>query len=126
MLKGMTKRVLVTGAAGFIGRHALRSLTVRGFSVHAVLGPGDPVPEGDVAMVQLDLHDHVAVTRRVAEVGASHLLHLAWYASIDDVDFNPVGVATTGAGVTISTPEPASALLLAVGAAFLALRRRLT
>ena len=30
------KRVLVTGAGGFIGRHTLTELAARGYEVHAV------------------------------------------------------------------------------------------
>ena len=74
------RRVLVTGASGFVGRRVLEPLRARGFEVHAV---GRRVPAGaggEVVWHAADLLD--AATRRavVAEVGASHLLHLAWYA----------------------------------------------
>ena len=37
------RRVLLTGASGFVGRHALPHLLARGFEVHAVYhgNPGD-------------------------------------------------------------------------------------
>jgi nucleoside-diphosphate-sugar epimerase len=62
-------RVLLTGATGFIGRHAEQALRARGHDVvavsratgHDLLEPG--VPE-----------------RVIAEVAPTHLLHLAWYA----------------------------------------------
>ena len=38
------KRVLVTGASGFIGRHSLPHLAARGFEVHAVMHKGS-LPE---------------------------------------------------------------------------------
>jgi nucleoside-diphosphate-sugar epimerase len=62
------KRVLVTGATGFVGRHALPLLAERGYEVHAV-GSRDA-----------DLLDPSAVESLVAEVQPSHLLHFAWYA----------------------------------------------
>jgi nucleoside-diphosphate-sugar epimerase len=62
------KRVLVTGATGFIGRHAVPLLAERGFEVHAV-GSKDA-----------DLLDRAAADSLVREVRPSHLLHFAWYA----------------------------------------------
>ena len=63
----MVRRVLVTGAGGFIGRHLPALLEARGFEVHALGRP------------QVDLLDSEATDRAVAEIGASHLLHLAWF-----------------------------------------------
>src|SRR3954469_11417707 len=63
----MVRRLLLTGAGGFIGRHVPGLLTARGFEVHAV-GRQD-----------VDLLDAEATDALVAEIGASHLLHLAWY-----------------------------------------------
>ncbi len=72
------KRILVTGAAGFLGRHTLGALVERGYEVHAV-GLKDPQPE----LVQLGVEWHRADLMNpgdlVADVGPSHLLHLAWY-----------------------------------------------
>ena len=75
----MVRRVLVTGATGLIGRHALELLVERGFEVHAV---ARRVPTGTstgVAWHQVDLLDRTASAALLEEVGASHLLHLAWY-----------------------------------------------
>jgi len=63
----MVRRVLLTGAGGFIGRHVPALLTARGFEVHPV------------GRKQIDLLDAQATDKLVAEIGASHLLHLAWY-----------------------------------------------
>lgn len=62
------KRVLVTGATGFIGRHATPLLEARGYEVHAV-GSRDA-----------DLLDPAGAESLVAKIRPSHLLHLAWYA----------------------------------------------
>lgn len=76
----MGQRVLVTGATGFIGRHCVDRLRHRGYEVHAVTSRS-PVPAGgDVRWHRADLLDAADTRALVARVGASHLLHLAWYA----------------------------------------------
>ena len=61
-------RVLVTGATGYIGRHAVAALRRRGHEVVAV------------ASAQADLLAPDGPERAVAAAGADTLLHLAWYA----------------------------------------------
>jgi nucleoside-diphosphate-sugar epimerase len=61
-------RVLVTGATGFIGRHAAPLLAERGYEVHAV------------GSAHADLLDPAAAESLVQRVQPSHLLHFAWYA----------------------------------------------
>jgi nucleoside-diphosphate-sugar epimerase len=58
-------RVLLTGASGFIGSHALRLLEERGHEVHSD---------------RENLLDPDAAGRLVRAARATHLLHLAWYA----------------------------------------------
>lgn len=75
-------RVLVTGAAGFIGRMALDPLRRRGFEVVAVTSRGgDGHPEVDgVRWVVADLVAAHDADRLLADIAPTHLLHLAWYA----------------------------------------------
>jgi nucleoside-diphosphate-sugar epimerase len=67
--------VAVTGATGFIGRHATAGLLARGFDVRAVLRPGSPhaVTDGS-AIVHAPLD---AAALRSAFGGASAVVHLA-------------------------------------------------
>ena len=60
-------KLLLTGASGFIGAHARELASARGLDVVA--------PSSE----ELDLLGN-DVRERVAGIGASHLLHLAWYA----------------------------------------------
>lgn len=65
----MTKRVLLTGAGGFIGRQAVTLLEERGYDVHAVTGKA-----------QCDLLDPAQRARLMEAVCPSHVLHFAWIA----------------------------------------------
>jgi len=51
----MNKRVLVTGAAGFVGKHAVEALLRHGFEVHALDAGGLETLPGHVQPVQADL-----------------------------------------------------------------------
>lgn len=53
----MNKRVLVTGAAGFVGKHAIETLLRQGLEVHALDSGGLASLPGQVHLVQADLLD---------------------------------------------------------------------
>ena len=73
------KRVLVTGASGFVGRHSLPFLVERGYQVHAAARGAVPPIEG-VTPHACDLLDDRAAAALIRTVQPTHLLHLAWYA----------------------------------------------
>jgi len=75
------RRVLVTGASGFIGRHALQPLLRRGFEVHAVTSREPPrqAPPG-VRWHRADLLAPAGPGDLLAAAAPTHLLHFAWYA----------------------------------------------
>jgi len=75
------KRVLVTGASGFIGRWTLAPLVARGFEVHAVDVRRPSSSPAGVVWHDGDLLAPGGAARAIAEVGPTHLLHLAWYAA---------------------------------------------
>lgn len=74
------KRVLLTGASGFIGRHCIATLRARGYEVHAVStrapAPGD---DGGAQWHACDLLDARQTDALLEAVAPTHLLHLAWY-----------------------------------------------
>jgi nucleoside-diphosphate-sugar epimerase len=75
------KRVLVTGATGFIGSHCLPLLTAEGYEIHAA--STKMVRDPDTRRVvwhPCDLLDSGQVSDLMAIVKPTHLLHLAWYA----------------------------------------------
>lgn len=73
------RRVLLTGATGFIGAHCIQPLLERGFEVVAVGNARPGLARPGVRWIQANLLEAGAAERVVAEAGASHLLHLAWY-----------------------------------------------
>lgn len=74
------KRVLVTGAAGFIGRACVASLAARGFEVHGTGRVVAPPGFAGVRWHSTDLLDATGRTALLAAARPSHLLHLAWEA----------------------------------------------
>jgi nucleoside-diphosphate-sugar epimerase len=75
-----SRRVLVTGAAGFVGRHCLPLLLDKGFDVHAV---DIIIPENKSSGVNwhaVDLLDTQKTDELIEAVHPTHLLHFAWYA----------------------------------------------
>ncbi|MFO0902209.1 MAG: NAD(P)-dependent oxidoreductase [Pirellulales bacterium] len=74
------KRVLITGARGFIGRYCLEPLQRRGYQVTAATSSRD-LPRGTGAEWRTaDLLDPAQTAQLIEEVRPTHLLHLAWFA----------------------------------------------
>jgi nucleoside-diphosphate-sugar epimerase len=74
------KRVLVTGATGFIGRHCLPLLTARGYETHAVSFRNTlKEAPNDIQWHQVDLMEASQLLKMMKTVEPTHLLHLAWY-----------------------------------------------
>ncbi len=73
------KRVLLTGATGFIGRNCVPILLTKGYDVHAV---SSKIPEKIYPVIhwyQANLLESEQIVKLMAKVRPSHLLHLAWY-----------------------------------------------
>ena len=74
------KRILVTGAAGFLGRHLCRRLAAAGAETHAVSRSPRSDGEGRVRWWQADLEDLRATCALVADVKPDVLFHLSGLA----------------------------------------------
>lgn len=79
------RRVLVTGARGFVGSRTLRGLLEAGDDVHGVTSRVSGSSRGAedrgalVLWHRVDLLDPDATSALMARVRPTHLLHLAWY-----------------------------------------------
>ncbi len=73
-------RILVTGASGFLGRHALAPLQRLGFEVHAASSKAAvDVALKDVVWHKVDLFETEQTKALLQSIRPTHLLHLAWY-----------------------------------------------
>jgi nucleoside-diphosphate-sugar epimerase len=97
------KKVLLTGAGGFVGRWCVPALLARGYEVHAV--SRRPAPAGeemrDVRRHAVDLLDVDATAALVSEVGPTHLLHLAWYTEHGKFWAAPENLRWVGASLAL-------------------------
>jgi nucleoside-diphosphate-sugar epimerase len=82
------KKVLVTGARGFIGRCSIGPLRAANYEVHAVVskktagaGAGAGAPPPDVHTHRVDLLDSESIEALIETVRPTHLLHFAWIAT---------------------------------------------
>lgn len=77
-------RIAITGADGFVGKHATRVFRERGHEVIELVG-GD-APNGGT---RIDLRSPTSVRAALAEACASHVLHLAGASSVARSHENP-------------------------------------
>lgn len=72
------RRVLVTGASGFVGQQTLAPLAALGFEVHATARRAGA---GTAIWHEADMLDPNAQRALLARVRPTHLLHCAWYVA---------------------------------------------
>ncbi len=95
-----SRRVLVTGAAGFVGSHLVQRLLRDGYEVTGLdIDPGRrPTPEG-VEVIAADIRDEAALARAFAAVRPHTVFHLAAQISVPasmrdpiaDIEANVIG-----------------------------------
>ena len=81
----MTKRVLITGATGFVGRQVLRHLAKQDVRLNVVVRDGKQMTLNDHSAVEAvitttDLFAETAEWWAIALQGIDTIVHVAWYA----------------------------------------------
>src|SRR4051794_24616594 len=74
------QRVLVTGSAGFIGRHVIPLLQAKGYEVHGAGRRDNEKPGSAVVYHRVDLLDASETRSLIQRIKPQHLIHLAWNA----------------------------------------------
>lgn len=109
------RRILITGASGFAGRHLLKTLKTE-FPGHELVPYGGP---GCAEFPQVDITDKAAVREAVAAARPDLIVHLAGLADVAAASADPYMAMLVNAGGTQHVVEAAlerapSALLLAI------------
>jgi nucleoside-diphosphate-sugar epimerase len=73
------KKLLVTGASGFIGSHVMAALAGLGYEIHA-FSSVPRISTSQVAWHKVDLHASAMQAELISFLKPEFLLHMAWYA----------------------------------------------
>lgn len=74
----MNKKVLITGATGFIGRNVTNILIKKGYEIHALVHSFQP-EQNEIVQHEIDLMDINKVIDFISKYKFENLIHLAWY-----------------------------------------------
>lgn len=86
-------KVLVSGAAGYVGSHTARELIRRGHQVVALddlsTGHGHSLEALEIELLEVDLTDQAAVTQALAKGGFDACCHMAAFPLVPHCESNP-------------------------------------
>lgn len=95
------RRVLLTGATGFIGSHCIAALRARGYEVCATYCQRTPTPASGVRWIKANLLDASDIAIAVEQARPTHLLHLAWYVEPGAMINHKDNLAWVGASIEL-------------------------
>lgn len=74
-----SKKVLITGGTGFIGKNVVDELLTRGYQVHSLVYPPFVPEQENLFQYEMNLLDTEQVNKFLSENHFDTLIHLAWY-----------------------------------------------
>lgn len=90
----MSKSILVTGGAGYIGSHTVRLLAKQGHQIlvldNLVYGHRDAIVDDSVTLVEGEISDQVLLRRLFAEYAIEAVIHFAAYAYVGESVTAPI------------------------------------
>lgn len=95
------KKVLITGASGFIGRQCLTPLLEKNYEVHALALEPVANYEKDVIWHCQNFLDEEMTQLLINTVHPSHCLHLAWYTEPGKYWSSPENLRWTAASISL-------------------------
>lgn len=99
-------KVLVTGAAGFVGRHMLKELGENGHDAIAVVHESEPDIE-NFETIHVDLNDYEAVRKKIDYKKIGSVIHLAGLAAVGPSFNEPMKYIATNIGIETNLFEAA-------------------
>lgn len=75
----MSKKVLITGGTGFIGRNVVNELIKKGYEIHSLVYPPFAPEQNNLFQYEMDLMNSEAVKSFLEKHKFENLIHLAWY-----------------------------------------------
>ena len=75
----MSKKILVTGYSGFIGKAVVNELIARGYNIVGIYNHNKLDDNVNLTQIQLDLFDFPKVQQFLALNKFEEIIHLAWY-----------------------------------------------
>jgi nucleoside-diphosphate-sugar epimerase len=75
----MSKKILITGGTGFIGRNVVSELIKRGYEVHSLVYPPFAPEQEGLFQYEMNLMNSNDVATFLKEHKFENLIHLAWY-----------------------------------------------
>ena len=73
------KKIIITGANGFIGYKTISFLKIRGYEIHALTSRNNySVLEDGVNWHKINLFDSISLEKTISDIKPSHMLHFAW------------------------------------------------
>lgn len=97
----MTRRILITGASGFLGWHCCEAFAASGWDVVALSRSGR-APDAVAERASCDLLDIDDMRRAVGKAKASHLLHMAWHDDPRDRWVSPANLDWAAASLQLA------------------------